>query len=347
MTYKEMSVYEARRWDDLEKHWARKASRRELVPAKVRAAGKKTKAVAVRTGSAVAEATPESIRGFGVRAADAALMPAIEGIVHLIELANDWAVELSDPEKVLEFHREQGRDVLSLADLRELDLAEVDKVVRRLVLKWRSFGAAEGAALGALAMVPVMGGAVAITADIAVMQILATAIATRVCYAYGFDAKDPELEHIVRRMVARSFRVQLPKARAERGARLAAAAARGRKNWSEKLRSDHRVLAALEKLMKQWSGASHVPVGTAAKGLPFVAVIASSGTNAVVLGDVAKQARFYAQTLFLAEKYNSLLILTMSRMAAMMPQDLTLAGSRQRPRPGPRPPADSSTRRAA
>lgn len=114
-----------------------------------------------------------------------------------------------------------------------MDLAEVDEAVRRLVLKWRSFGAAEGAALGAQAMVPVMGGAIAITADIAVMQILTTAIATRVCYAYGFDAKSPELQHIVQRMVARSFRKQL--------------------------RNDHRILAALEKLMKQWGGVSNVP----------------------------------------------------------------------------------------
>jgi hypothetical protein len=127
-----MSVYEARRWDALEKHWSKKASRRELMPAKVRAAGEKTRAVAVRTGAAVAEATPESVREFGVKAVDAALMPVVEGIVHLIELANDWAVELTDPEKVLEFHREQSRDVMSLADLRELELAEADEVVRRL-----------------------------------------------------------------------------------------------------------------------------------------------------------------------------------------------------------------------
>ena len=33
-----MSVYEARRWDDLEKHWVKKASRKEVMPAKVRAA---------------------------------------------------------------------------------------------------------------------------------------------------------------------------------------------------------------------------------------------------------------------------------------------------------------------
>jgi hypothetical protein len=299
-----MSAYEARRWDDLEKHWAKKASRKELMPAKVRAAGEKTREVAVRTGAAVVEAAPESIKEFGIKAADAALAPAVEGIVRMIELVNDWAVELTDPEKVLESHRRQGRDVMSLADLRDLDLAEVDEVVRRLVLKWRSFGAAEGAALGALAMVPVMGGAMAITADIAIMQILTTAIATRVCYAYGFDAKDPELQHIVRRMVARSFGGQLPKAQTARSVNLASAAAKERKNWSKKLRNDHRILAALEKLMKQWGGASNVPVSKAAKGLPVLAVIASTGTNAAVMGDVAKQARLYAQTLFLAEKYD-------------------------------------------
>jgi hypothetical protein len=304
MTNEGMSVYEARRWEELDNHWANKASRKDLMPAKVRAAGEKTRKVAARSGAAVAEATPELVKELGIKAADAALVPAVEGIVHLIELVSDWAVELTDPGKVLEHHRRQGRDVTSVADLRDLDLAEVDEVVRRLVLKWRSFGAAEGAALGALAMVPVMGGAIAITADIAVMQILATAIATRVCYAYGFDAKDPEHQHIMRRMVARSFRRQLPKARTARSANLASAAAKGRKNWSRKLRDDHRILAALEKLMKQWDGVSHVPVGKAAKGLPVVAVFASTGTNAVVMGDVAKQARLYAQTLFLAEKYD-------------------------------------------
>jgi hypothetical protein len=98
-------------------------------------------------------------------------------------------------------------------------------------------------------------------------------------------------------------------------ANLAAAAAKGRKNWSEKLRSDHRILAALEKLMKQWGGASHVPVSRAAKGLPFVAAIVSTSTNAVVMGDVAKQARLYAQTLFLAEKHGLQLPANLAKFA--------------------------------
>jgi hypothetical protein len=74
-----VSAYEARRWDDLEKHWMKKASRKELMPAKVRAAGEKAREVAVRTGAAVAEATPDSVREFGLRAADAALVPAVRG----------------------------------------------------------------------------------------------------------------------------------------------------------------------------------------------------------------------------------------------------------------------------
>lgn len=159
------------------------------VHAAVATAGARAKDVAVRTGAAIAESAPESVREFGGRVADATLVPAVDGIVSMIELVNDWAVELTDPENVLEFHRKKGHDVSSLADLRDLDLADLDEVVRRLVLQWRSFGAAEGAALGALAMVPVGGGALVITADVVLMQILATAIATRVCYAYGFDAK--------------------------------------------------------------------------------------------------------------------------------------------------------------
>ncbi|WP_405814235.1 EcsC family protein [Streptomyces sp. NBC_01390] len=303
-----ISPYESRRWRELNAHWAKKAQRRELVPPKARAAlgagGERTKGLATRAATAVAEVTPESLKEFGMQATDAALAPAVGGIVRTIELVNDWVVELTDPQKVIDFHRRKGRDVASLADLRELDLADLDEVVSRLVLQWRSFGAAEGAALGALAMVPFAGGALAIAADLLVMQILMNAIATRVCYAYGFDAKDPELQHVVRRMATRSFGMQATKATTARKANLAAAAAKGRKNWSKKLRHDHRILAALEKLMKQWNGVPNVSVGKAAKGLPVVAVVVSTSANAYVIGDVAKQARLYAQTLFLAEKYD-------------------------------------------
>jgi hypothetical protein len=52
------------------------------MPAKVRAAGEKTRKVAVRTGAAVVEATPESIKELGIKAADAALA---SGVVETVE----------------------------------------------------------------------------------------------------------------------------------------------------------------------------------------------------------------------------------------------------------------------
>lgn len=44
------------------------------------------------------------------------------------------------------------------------------------------------------------------------MQALTGAIATRVCYAYGFDAADPNMRHMIDRMVVRAYRNQTVKA---------------------------------------------------------------------------------------------------------------------------------------
>lgn len=80
-------------------------------------------------------------------------------------------------------------------------------------------------------------------------------------------------------------------------------ASKGRINWSKKLREDHRLMAAVEKLLKQLGDGTRVPVKNARMGMPVVGVIAGAGTNSHVLGDIAKQSRHYAATLLLAEKY--------------------------------------------
>jgi len=55
--------------------------------------------------------------------------------------------------------------------------------------------------------------------------------------------------------------------------------------------------------MKQLGDGSRVPVKNARMGMPVVAIFAGAGTNAHVLGDIAKQARHYGATMLLAEKY--------------------------------------------
>lgn len=305
-----MSRYEQARWDDLQSHWLKKAERRkQLLPPRARDAlattGEATKQATSKAGRAIADATPEKIKDVAGTAVDAALVPTVQAVVHLLELINDWAVELSDPETVIRYHQLAAREVSSLDDLKALDLELLDEVTDGMSLRWRTLGAGQGAAFGALAMipVPVVSSVAAISLDMVAMQALTSAIASRVCYAYGFDAADPEMKHMIERMVVRAYRHQAPKAGTVKSASDAFNAAKGRVNWSPKLRDDHRLMAAVEKLLKRVGDGGRVPVKNARMGMPFISVFIGAGTNAHVLGDTAKQARYYAATIFLAEKY--------------------------------------------
>ncbi|MFD8989484.1 hypothetical protein ACFVZ4_15685 [Streptomyces goshikiensis] len=89
--------------------------------------------------------------------------------------------------------------------------------------------------MGLLALVPV-----AMTADILVVQVLSASIAARIAYSYGCDAKDPDEQVFIQRLVRRSFMAQAAKAEPLRETARAANAVKGRTRWSEKLRQDHR-----------------------------------------------------------------------------------------------------------
>lgn len=305
-----MSPYEQKRWDELQAHWNKKAQSRTLrLPPGLGAAldttVRTTKDGVAKAGKAVADRTPEKMKAAAGGAVDAALVPTVQNVVRLLELLNDWVVELTDPESVLQYHREKGRDVESLADLGRLDLEELEELTNHLSLKWGTIGMGQGASFGALAMipVPVLGSVVAIGLDLIAMQALTGAIATRICYAYGFDAADPDMRHAIDRMVARSYKNQVAKAGSMKQAGAAFDAAKGRVNWSKKLREDHRFMRAVENLLKRTSNGKHVPVRNARMGMPVISVLAGAATNSHVLGDTARQARHYGATMLLAGKY--------------------------------------------
>lgn len=305
-----MSAYERKRWEELQAHWEKKAQgRKQLLPPRARAAldstAKATKDTVLKAGRTVAERTPERVKEAADAAVDAALVPTVHHVVQLLELLNDWVVELTDPEAVLKYHREKGRNVESLEDLRHLDLEDLEELTNRMALKWGTIGVGQGASFGALAMipVPVLGSVAAIGLDMIAMQALTGAIATRICYAYGYDAADPETRHVIDRMVARAYRNQVAKAGSVKKASAAFDAAKGRVNWSQKLRDDHRLMAAVENLLKRVGDGKHVPVKNARMGMPVVSVLAGAATNSHVLGDTARQARHYGATMLLAEKH--------------------------------------------
>lgn len=302
-----MSDYEGQVWDTLNEHWQGRNNRRGL-PNWASAALGRTGEVAGNAMRRVTDAVPETvtepIRRAGDAVADKAMRPALAGAAALLELVNDWAMELNDPKNVEKLARKQGLELASFAELRQQDLKLCDRLLSRNTLRWRTAGAFEGGAMGLLAMVPVAGIPVAITADILVIQVLSTSIASRIAYSYGYDAKDPKEQEFIQRLVQRSFMAQAAKAKPLRETAQAANAIKGRMKWSQKLRQDHRLLAALEKLMQQLGPAgSRVPVKNVAKVVPFVGVLIGAGMNSAILGRVAADAQRYCQTRFLCDKY--------------------------------------------
>lgn len=302
-----MSAYEEQVWDTLNKHWQHRNNRRGL-PNWASTALNRTGEVAVEAASRVTDAVPEvvkePIRRAGDAVANTAMRPAIKAVAALLDLVNDWALELNDPKGVEKLARKRGFEINSFTELRQQDLKVCDRLLRHNTLTWHTFGVLEGGTMGLLAMVPVAGTLAAITADIVVIQVLSTAIATRIAYSYGYDAKDPREQIFIQRLVRRSFMAQATKVEPLREAARAADAIKGRIRWSDKLRQDHRLLAALEKLMQQGGKAgSKVRVQDVAKAVPYVGIIIGAGTNSVILGNVAADAQRYCQTRFLCDKY--------------------------------------------
>lgn len=302
-----MSAYEKQVWDTLNEHWQRRNDRRGLpnwASAALGRTGELTGDALRRVKDAVPETVAEPLRRAGDVVADKAMRPALAGAAALLELVNDSAMDLNDPKNVEKIARKQGLELDSFTELRQQDLKVCDRLLTRNTLRWRTAGAFEGGAMGLLAMVPVAGIPVAMTADILVVQVLSTSIAARIAYSYGYDAKDPEEQEFIQRLVQRSFMAQAAKAKPLRETARAASAVRGRINWSHKLRQDHRLLASLEKLMKQLGPAgSRVPVKNVAKVVPIVGVLIGAGMNSAILGRVAADAQRYCQTRFLCDKY--------------------------------------------
>ena len=301
-----MSAYDGLVWDKLNEHWQHRSNRRGLpnwASAALDRTGEVTRNAVNRVTDAVPEAVKEPIRHAGDAIGDKAARPALKAAAAMLELVNDWALELNDPKNVEKLARKRGLDINSFTELRQQDLKVCDRLLNSNTLRWRTMGALEGGGMGLLALVPVAGIPVAIGADIVVIQVLSTAIAARIAYSYGYDAKDPAEQVFIQRLVRRSFMAQAAKAKPLRDVARAADAIKGRVRWSDKLRADNHLLAALEKLQQLGPAGSKVPVQNVAKVVPFVGVLIGAGMNSMILGNVAADAQRYCQTRFLCDKY--------------------------------------------
>lgn len=300
-----MSPYEAQVWADLGEFWQRKAERRSLPPKANHAkdvATAKVKGAASATGGFISGATPQAVKTAGGMVVDLALEPTVQATLGLIEWVTDTVQEFSDPADVYAFHRDGGRPVAGLADLRALDLQHLDEFTRGFVWRCRTTGVVEGAALGMVTFVPVAGSMAAIGLDLVIMHALSTAIATRAAHAYGLDPTSDSGRDHLDRMLRRAWTAQAPKASAVKGAKNAFVEGAGRVRWSQKFRD--RIATAVEKLLKHASNGQHVPIDKVVAKMPVIGVVTSAGINGTVLGSLAKTSVRYSQTIHLARKHD-------------------------------------------
>jgi hypothetical protein len=304
----EMSAYETQAWADLNEFWRRKSERRRALPPTVSKAldttSGKVKDAATTTGGFISGVTPQPVKDAGGIVLDRALEPTIRAVVGLLELVTETVRELTDADRVVDYHRARGHEVDSLADLRRLDLEHLDAFTRTLTLRSRAIGVVEGGAMGMLTFVPVAGSVAAIGADLVVMHALSTAIATRAAHAYGIDPTSDAEQHHLDRMLRKAWAAQAPKAGTVKSARDAFQAGAGRVRWSDKFRNDHRIAQAMEQLLKQMGNGRHVPIEKVVSKMPAIAVVTSAGINSTVLGGLAKTSVRYSQTVHLSRKHD-------------------------------------------
>lgn len=297
--------YDREQWRRLNAYWEKRSDARgtpKWLAEGVTNIAEKATGAARAVGSRAGKVVPER----AIKAADALgenlLQPALDGAAALLRLANEWAVESHDPDRVIELANKQGLKVENIGDLRKVGLKDCDRLLKRHTLRWRAIGAVEGAATGALALIPVAGFPASVTADVVIMDVLCTSIATRVSYTYGFDATDPQELAFIEAVVASALTKQLLKAGPLSDTAKAAKAFKGRARWSEKLRNDHRIGVELERLMSRWY-TGRVPVQHVGKGLWALAILVGAGANARILGRVAEHSQNYCQTRWLSERY--------------------------------------------
>ncbi|WP_139720878.1 EcsC family protein [Serinicoccus chungangensis] len=301
-----MSSYEQQAWADLQEHWRKKAERRALPPAVRQATGAASHKIGDTASSArnfVSSKTPTALKNAGDAAVDLTLEPTVKAVVGLLDWVTETVQQFSEPESVLAFHRDKGRPVSTLTDLQALDLEALDSFTKGSVWKWRSTGLVEGGAIGALTFIPVGGSIAAIGLDLVVMHALTTAVATQAAYAYGIDPTTDAGQEHVNRMLRKAWAAQAPKAGTVKSAKNAFVMGRGRVNWSQRFRSDHRIAAAVEKLLKQVNPGQHVPIQKVVTKMPYVGAVTSAGVNSTVLASMAKNSIHYSRTMYLARKH--------------------------------------------
>ncbi len=284
----EMSTYDRKAWQEI-RRWREPSSGRHLVPSSV----KRLAASGRRQLGAGVNAVPGS----------AAVLGAVEGAVSgLLGSVDRVAVATVHRKAILARFNKHGHQVGELADIRSLDLRDIDKVKPRVDLRYTLASMGEGALAGAAmsgGYVVAAGGAVAgagagaapgvgilvatTAADAVAVLAASSRVSAEIAAYYGYDVEVPH----ERVYAAGVLNVGL----ASQAGKVAA--------YQE---LNKNVMASVIKSVYGRFGVT-LTQKKLGQAVPLVGIVVGAGLNAATISGVAEAAENIYRERFLREKY--------------------------------------------
>ncbi len=300
----EMSTYDRKAWQEI-RRWREPSSGRHLVPSSV----KRLAASGRRQLGAGVNAVPGS----------AAVLGAVEGAVSgLLGSVDRVAVATVHRKAILARFNKHGHQVGELADIRSLDLRDIDKVKPRVDLRYTLASMGEGALAGAAmsgGYVVAAGGAVAgagagaapgvgilvatTAADAVAVLAASSRVSAEIAAYYGYDVEVPHERVYAAGVLNVGLASQAGKVAAYQELNKLVQALARRKTW-EVLNKN--VMASVIKSVYGRFGVT-LTQKKLGQAVPLVGIVVGAGLNAATISGVAEAAENIYRERFLREKY--------------------------------------------
>ncbi len=298
-----MTAYDRKAWQEIQK-WREPSAGRHLLPKPV----KRLAASGLRGLGAGATAIPGS----------ATVVAAVEGALGgLLGSVDRVAVASVHRTAIISRFTKQGHAVADLADIRDLELSDIDKVKPRVDLRYMLASMGEGAASGAAmtgGYVLAAGGAAAggvgaapgisllvgVTAADAVAVLAASSRASaEIAAYYGYDVELPHERLYASAVLGVGLASQAGKAAAYQELNKLVQALARRKTW-EVLNKN--VMTQVIKSVYEQFGV-RLTQKKLGQAVPVVGIVLGAGLNATTLNGVTEAAENIYRERFLRERY--------------------------------------------
>jgi hypothetical protein len=300
----EFSDYDRKAWEQIQK-WREPSAGRQLVPARV----KRVAASGAHKAGSAAQAVP------GSTAAASAVEGAVTGLLGTVDRIAVASVHRS---AILSRFQKAGHPVQELADIRKLNLRDIDKAKPRVDLRYILASAGEGAAAGAgmtggtalaaggtvfgmgAGAAPGIGVLVGVTAADAVAVLAASSrVSAEIAAYYGYDVELPHERLRAAGVLGVGLASQAGKAAAYQELNKLVQALARRKTW-EALNKN-----VMTGVIRSVFGRFGVQMTQKKLGqaVPVVGILVGAGLNAKTISSVADAAEMIYRERFLREQY--------------------------------------------